>query len=84
MAKYASAENTRRLGMQDEMPKIIVFFCLFSLEMSPQLSIQRKLDTIKDITGHDVLTRAMLPQTSRVFRYLLLSQSPARHGHSLG
>ena len=33
MAKYTRTENKRRLGMQDEMPKIILFLCLFSLEM---------------------------------------------------
>lgn len=33
------------LRMQDEMPKIILFLCLFSLEMEiPQLFIQRKLN----------------------------------------
>jgi len=33
MAKYASTDNKRRLGMWDKMPKIILFLCLFSLEM---------------------------------------------------
>lgn len=33
MAKYASTDNKRRLGMRDKMPKIILFLCLFSLEM---------------------------------------------------
>lgn len=47
--------------------------------MSPQLSIQRKLETIKDITGHDILTRPVLPQTSCVF--LGTSYSPSHlHG----
>lgn len=82
MAKYASAENKRRLGMQDEMPKIIVFLCLFSLEMSTQWSIQRKLDTIRDITGHDILVRAMWPQTGCMF--LDISYSPSHlHGTAI-
>lgn len=33
MVKYVSIENKRILGMQDEMLKIILFFCLFFLEM---------------------------------------------------
>lgn len=35
MGKHTSTENKRRRGMQDEMPKIILFLCLFSLEMEP-------------------------------------------------
>lgn len=53
--------------MQDEMPKIIVFLCLFSLEMEPQLSIQRKLDKIKDIIGHDILTCAIFPPQNQLY-----------------
>lgn len=84
MGKYASNENKRRLGMQDEMPKIILFLCLFSLEMElppPPLSIQRKLDKNKDIIGYDILTCAMFPKTSCMFSGI--SYSPS-HLHDMG
>lgn len=84
MVKYATMENKRRLGTQDEMPKTVLFLCLFSLEMEPPapLSIQRKLDKNKDIVAYDILTCAMFPKTRCMFS--CISYYSPSHVHDMG